>query len=108
MPSDTKVRRYKRVTLPKGAMVAWERSGGVRKCSSASVLALGGLFIATPDPPPVGDVINLVLDVPGGEVRARAVVCDSHSGKGMGIQFTAMAPDARARLNLLMERLTRI
>lgn len=108
MTSDTKVRRYKRVTLLRGAMVAWERSGGVRKCSSVSVLAIGGLFIATPEPPPFGDVINLVLDVPGGEVRARAMICDTHAGKGMGIQFTAMTPEARARLHLLMERLTRI
>jgi hypothetical protein len=107
MPSNRNARKYKQVALPKGALVAWER-GGVRKSSSANVLALGGLFIVTPEPAPVGDVINLVLDVPGGEVRARAVVCDSHAGKGMGIQFTAMAPDARARLNLLMERLTRI
>src|SRR5215469_6448844 len=107
MPSNGRVRKYKRIALPKGALVAWER-GGVRKSSCAIVLALGGLFIATPEPPPIGDVINLVLDVPGGEVRARAVVCDSHTGKGMGIQFTSMAPDARARLNLLMERLTRI
>ncbi len=104
---EKKVRKYKRVAVPKGPLVAWER-GGVRKSSHASVLALGGLFIATPEPPPVGDVINLVLDVPGAEVRARAVVCDSRAGRGMGIQFTSMAPEARARLNLLMERLTRI
>jgi len=104
---EKKVRKYKRVAVPKGPLVAWEL-GGVRKSSHASVLALGGLFIATPEPPPVGDVINLVLDVPGGEVRARAVVCDSRAGRGMGIQFTSMAPEARARLNLLMERLTRI
>lgn len=102
-----KVRKYPRVSVPKGAIVAWEHAG-VRKVSSVSVLALGGLFISTKEPPPVGDAIKVVFEVPGGEVRARAVVCDSQPGKGMGIQFTSMAPDARARLSKLMNTLTRV
>jgi hypothetical protein len=107
MVSNKKVRRYERVPLPKGTLVAWEHSG-MRKISSVSVLALGGLFISTPEPPSAGEVIKLVFEVPGGEVRARALVCDSQPGKGMGIQFTAMGQDARARLQLLMKTLTRI
>ena len=51
--------------LPKGALVAWEHAGK-RKISTVSVLALGGLFISTPEPPPAGDFIKLVLEVPGG------------------------------------------
>ena len=92
--------------LPKGALVAWEHLGK-RKISTVSVLALGGLFILTPEPPPAGEFIKLVLEVPGGEVRARALVCDSQLGKGMGIEFTVMGQDARARLNRLMQTLTR-
>jgi hypothetical protein len=107
MPSSKKVRRYPRVHLPKGTLVAWEHSG-IRKVSTVSVLALGGLFISTPDPPPAGDFIKLVLEIPGGEVRARALVCDSQPGKGMGIEFKAMGQDARARLHELMKTLTRI
>ena len=107
MTTHRKLRKYVRVALPKGAKVVWE-CHGIRKSSSASVLALGGLFIADPDPPPIGDVISVVLEVPGGEVRARAQVCDSHPGRGMGIRFTSMAPEARAKLSFLMERLTRI
>jgi len=107
MTTNKKVRRYERVALPKGTLVAWEHSG-LRKISSLSVLALGGLFISTPEPPAAGEVIKLVFEVPGGEVRARAVVCDSQPGKGMGIQFTAMGQDARARLQQLMKTLTRI
>jgi len=107
MPSKEKVRRYPRVSLPKGAIVAWEHMGK-RKISSVIVLALGGLFISTPEPPPAGDVIKLVFEIPGGDVRARALVCDSQPGKGMGIEFTAMGQDARARLHRLMKALTRI
>jgi hypothetical protein len=107
MSSTKKARRYARVPLPKGTLVAWEHFGK-HKVSKANVLALGGLFILTPDPPPAGDTIKVVFEVPGGEVRARALVCDSRPGKGMGIEFTAMAQDARARLFRLMKTLTRI
>ena len=106
MPSNKRVRRYPRVNLPKGTLIAWEHAG-IRKVSSVSVLAMGGLFVSTPDPPPAGDFIRLVLDLPGGEVRARALVCYSEHGKGMGIEFKAMAQDARARLNEVMKTLTR-
>ncbi len=107
MSANKKDRRYARVALPKEALVAWEHSGK-RKVSSLSVLALGGLFISTPEPPPNGDSIKVVFDVPGGEVRARALVRDSQSGKGMGIEFTAMDQDARARLHRLMKTLTQV
>ena len=106
MSSTKKARRYERVPLPKGMLVAWEHSG-IRKVFSVSVLALGGLFISTPEPPPAGDLIKVVFEIPGGDVRARAMVCDSQPGQGMGIEFTAMAQDARARLNRLMKVLTR-
>jgi hypothetical protein len=107
MSSKKKVRRYERVLLPKGTPVAWEHSGE-RNVSTVSVLALGGLFISTAEPPPTGASIKLIFEVPGGEVRARALVCDSQPGKGMGIEFTAMEPDARTRLLVLMKTLTRV
>lgn len=107
MTSTKKARRYERVPLPKGILVAWEHSGK-RKVSAVSVLALGGLFISTPDPPSAGELIKVAFEIPGGDVRARAVVCDSRPGEGMGIQFTAMTQDARARLNQLMKILTRV
>jgi hypothetical protein len=100
-----KTRRYARVGLPKGMLVAWEHSG-IRKVSRVGVLALGGLFIATPKPPPVGDVIQLIFEVPDGDVRARATVRDSQQGKGMGVEFTAMGSEARARLNHLLKVLS--
>jgi hypothetical protein len=107
MPADKKSRRYVRVSLPKGALVAWEFAGR-RQVSKASVLAVGGLYISTPEPPPSGEFIKLVLDVPGGDVRARALVCYSEPGKGMGIEFKSMKEDARARLNRLLKLLTRV
>jgi hypothetical protein len=106
MATKQKSRRYTRVGLPKGMLVAWEHSG-VRKVSRVSVLALGGIFISTRTPPPAGETIRLVFGVPGGDVRARAIVRDSQQGKGMGIEFIAMDQDARERLILLMKTLAK-
>jgi hypothetical protein len=107
MSTDKKfARRYERIELPKGMLVAWEHSG-IREVSRVRVLALGGLFISTVRPPPVGDTIKLVFDLPGGSVRARALVRDSQPCKGMGIEFTAMGQEARARLNRLMKIILR-
>jgi len=103
--SKSKNRRYTRVGLPTGPLIAWQYGGG-RQLSRVGVLAVGGLFISTPEPPPLGETIKLIFSVPGGEVRARAIVRDSQPGRGMGIEFTAMGQEARARLALLTKRLS--
>ena len=97
-------RRYPRVGLPKGMSVAWQ-AGGERVISRIGTIGLGGLFIYTKREAAVGDVIKLVFDVPGGEVRARAVVRSYEPGRGMGLEFTAMQLEARARLTQLLRRL---
>ncbi|MGH9679110.1 MAG: PilZ domain-containing protein [Candidatus Acidiferrales bacterium] len=106
MTTIVKSRRYPRVGLPKGIVVAWEHSG-IRRVSRVSVLALGGLFISTPNPPPAGEMIKIIFEIPGGDVRARAMVRDSRPNQGMGIEFTSMTQEARARLNQLLKILTR-
>jgi PilZ domain-containing protein len=106
MPPSQKNRNYIRVRVPKGTMVAWEHAGE-RKVSYVSVMGLGGLFVSTPQPPPTGETIKLIFELPGGDVRARAVVRDSQPGKGMGIQFVSMVHEARARLNRHMNNLVK-
>jgi hypothetical protein len=85
-------------------LVAW-RGGGQYGVSRVRNLSLGGLFISTAAPPPVGSILKLVFEVPWGEVRARAVVRSSKPGKGMGVEFTSMGHDHRGRLNRLMKKL---
>lgn len=60
---------------------------------------MGGLFLHAKNPPPVGSMVELFIDVKNGEVRARAVVRHSVPGEGMGVQFVQMQPDDRARLS---------
>ena len=52
-----------------------------------------------------GELVKVFFEVPGGEVRARAVVRISEPGKGMGIEFTAMSTEARGRIHQLIKRL---
>lgn len=65
-------------------LVAWQGIGQ-RIVSRVATLGLGGLFVKTPHPPPVGDIVKLFYEVPGGEVRARAVVRHSQPEKGMWV-----------------------
>jgi hypothetical protein len=104
MESSAKPRRYDRIGLPKGMMVAWQ-SAGNRVVSRVATLSLGGLFIEAPQPAASGEVLKLFFKIPGGEVRARAMVRDSHPGKGMGVEFTAMGQEDRARLHQLLSKL---
>lgn len=104
MKLAAKNRRYPRIGLPKGMHIAWQ-CGGLRTVARVATLGLGGLFIRADKPPAVGEVIRVFFEVPGGEVRATAVVRDSQPGKGMGIEFAAMDPEPRARLLRLLRRL---
>jgi hypothetical protein len=97
-------RRYARVALPKGMLVAWQCIDG-RGMSRVITLGLGGLFVSTSDPAPVGTLVKLLFDVPGGEVRARAIVKNIKPGEGMAVAFIDMGCEDRARLNQLLKKL---
>jgi len=90
-----KSRRYPRIVLPKGMVVSWQVRIK-RVVATVTTLGLGGVFVSTRKPPPVGDIVKLVLRVPDGEVRAVAIVRDSQPGRGMGVEFTSMGQDDRA------------
>ena len=98
------IRRYKRVPLAKGIHVAWQASSR-KEVSRIRTLGLGGLFIATRNPPPIGTILKLVFEVPNGDVRARAVVRNVEPGAGMGIEFTGMNYEDRGRLTQVLQKL---
>ena len=89
-------RCYPRLLSPKGTIVAWQ-TANTRVVSSVDNFGLGGLYIRTPDPPATGTFIQLLLEAPTGEVRARAVVQRSRPKEGMGVKFVAMQQEDRAR-----------
>ena len=98
-------RRYPRFASPKGTILAWQ-TAYKRVISEVDNLGLGGLYIRTPEPPPSGTFIQLLLDVPAGEVRARAVVQRSVAKEGMGVKFVAMQQEDRARFARWLKRLS--
>jgi curved DNA-binding protein CbpA len=93
-----KRRRYPRIKVPSGMFVGW-KSPGHHTVSRMQELGLGGVFVYTPKPATSGSTIELLFDVPTGEVRARATVRHVRPGVGMGLQFIQMRPEDRARLH---------
>ncbi|HXN97570.1 MAG TPA: DnaJ domain-containing protein [Candidatus Acidoferrales bacterium] len=105
MPTETaKFRKYPRIRAPKGLWVAW-KSSAQQTTSRAEVMGLGGLFLQAAQAPSDGSYIELIFDLPTGQVRGRAIVRDSKPGKGMGIQFVQMKPEDRAKLHRFLTSL---
>jgi type IV pilus assembly protein PilZ len=104
MADVTESRRYPRVKPPAGLVVAWQTANR-RLLSYVGGLGLGGLFIRTKDPLPVGSVIQILIAVPGDGVRARAVVRDVRANEGMGVGIVAMGPEDRQRLSKFVSEL---
>jgi hypothetical protein len=105
MTTTNDLRRYPRFSCPKGTVLAWQTARN-RVVSSMDNLGLGGLYIRTGEPPPPGTFIQLLLDVPAGEVRARALVQRSKPKEGMGVKFVAMRQEHRARFAQWLKHLS--
>jgi len=83
---------------------AWS-SAARKNVARVSSVCLGGLFIREADPPPAGSLLQLLFETPNGEVRARATVRNSFPGRGMGVEFTQMRQEERARLSQMLKKL---
>jgi PilZ domain len=99
-------RRYPRISLPKGMMVAWH-GGDLQLFSRVRTISMGGLFVSVPNPPPVGTKLRLTFEVPGGNVQAEAIVRSIVPGDGMGVEFVRLTLKDRVLLEKLLKRLLR-
>jgi hypothetical protein len=99
---DAELRRYPRVMPPRTLRVAWQ-SGTRRAVSYLESMGLGGVFVITRQPVPIRSMVKVLLDLPLGEVRARAVVRRVTPARGMGIEFIAMTQEDRARLSKTLQ-----
>jgi len=97
-------RRYPRVKPPKSVVAAWQ-AGTQRGVSFVESLGIGGLFVRTKERVPLRCLVQILLDLPVGQVRARAIVRRVWEGHGMAVQFIAMDPSDRARLFQQMDSL---
>jgi hypothetical protein len=99
-------RRFPRVTLPKGMPVAWHGTD-LQLFSRVRTIGMGGLFIATPKPAPVGTKVRLAFELPGGNLHPEAIVRNVAPGQGMGVEFTRLELKEQLLLQNLMDRLLR-
>jgi len=90
-------RKYPRLKPPKTFVVAWQ-SGVERDVSYVDNLGLSGLCLRTKKKVALRSLVQILLDMPLGQVRGRAVVRWVSEDHGMGLQIIAMDPEDRARL----------
>jgi len=96
-PKTKPRRRYRRMTVRLTAV--YEHEGSAVE-AVATTLGAGGMFVATPDPPPEGSTLTIAFQVPGGtrSYRLAARVVWSHvpadggaQTPGMGLSFASPA-----------------
>ncbi len=97
-------RRHPRSPAPPNLFIAWQ-TGLQQAVSRLGSIALGGLFIRTPNPAPVRSMLRLLIETTAGDLRARALVRRVVPERGMGVEFVAMTQEDRARLVQLLRRL---
>ena len=90
-------RKHPRLKPPKSVVVAWQ-SGVQRDVSYVDNLGLSGLFLRTKKHVPLRSLVQILLDMPLGQVRGRAVVRWIKEQHGFGLQIIAMDQEDRARL----------
>src|SRR5712671_3372344 len=84
--------------------MAWQ-GAGKRNASNVEELGVGGVFLLVAHPLSAGTHVEMLFDVTGGEVRARAIVRHGRAGHGMGVQFVHMGSEDRARLHRFIKAL---
>ena len=90
-------RAYPRIKPPSSVLGAW-RSGMQRDVSNIESLAVGGVFLRTKKKVAIRSLVQILLDMPLGQVRGRGVVRRHQEHYGIAVQFIAMDPEDRGRL----------
>ena len=90
-------RAHQRIKPPASVLGAW-RSGVQREVSYVESLALGGVFLRTKKKVAIRSLVQVLLDMPQGQVRGRGIVRRHQEHYGIAVQFIAMDPEDRGRL----------
>ena len=98
-------RAYPRIKPPSSVLGAW-RSGMHREVSYVENLAIGGVFLRTKKKVALRSLVQVLLDMPMGQVRGRGVVRRHQEHYGIAVQFIAMDPEDRGRLVRQIRNLT--
>ena len=101
---DYSRRMTSRVETEGDVWVYW-RCQDMDDVSRVCDLSVGGLFVSTPVPPPLGAKAKLDFLVQEGQIRAEAVVRHLVPGGGLGLRFTAITDKDCPRLVALLNRI---
>lgn len=93
-----------RVEIPEGLWVCW-RCVGVEDVSRVCDLSVGGLFLSTSVPRPLGARARIDFLVPEGQIRTEGIVQHQVPNGGLGLKFTAITDQDCPHLMALMDRI---
>jgi len=68
-------------------------------------LSVGGFFVRTREVLPLRCLMQILLDLPVGQVRCRGIVRRANDNRGVAVQIISMDPTDRARLFAQMTKL---
>ena len=97
-------RMVSRVETGDDVWVYWSCCG-IDDVSRVCDLSVGGLFLSTPSPRPVGEKVKLDFLVREGQIRVEAVVQHVIPNGGVGLKFTAITDRDCPNLVALMNRM---
>jgi len=101
----TEKRRHPRYPLDTGVRIHQEVGGG-GFWGTLSDISLGGCYIYTFSPLPVGQGVVLSIKAEGKEINVSGKTVSSHPGVGMGVAFTGFVqPESADRLQALLGHL---
>jgi PilZ domain-containing protein len=97
-------RMISRLETHEDVWVCW-RCDGWEDVSRVCDLSVGGLFLSTPIPRPLGARVRVDFLVPEGQIRTEAVVQHLIPHGGVGLKFTAITDQDCPNLVALMNRI---
>lgn len=81
-------RRFTRYACDTGVLISLEQgSGGF--WGTLSDICIGGCYIYTFSPLPMGQALSLTIKAEGKEISVKGKTVSSHPGVGMGVAFTS-------------------
>jgi len=98
-------RRQTRYSFTASAEV-FELRSQTRVAGRCSDLSLGGCYVDTLSPFPVGSVVRIRVERDTRELVSMAVVAYAHVSMGMGLKFTEIKPEHRAVLRYWIANLS--
>lgn len=97
-------RRYPRYRCP-GEVEAVDLATNTKARGMVSDISLGGCYMDVVSPLASGTEVQIRVKTSGVVIETRGIVRASHPSMGMGLEFTEMSPENRARLDTLLAQL---